>query len=412
MSSVNETSSTLIQQRFTTAVSRALLDTDPERRNSSLFLRKNLPPDDTLWASLLLAGKNSSGMNLDIANNGNRINVSFSNDSNLTMTTSISSNSTSSLKSSESVNDYLDCLVGMAEERIQLKKYNEALSCYEEILRIQKFILQPSLVDESTNVELDLASTLSSSAYVHIMMKNVAKANECLNEAIPIYINAMKRMKETKTIEVKLENEYLNGLAFAFKMVASVFIQKGEFKKAKSACMEALRMYRVQLSNVRQQQGKKGQTLVTKEDISMLYIDIGDIQCFEGKFNEAKGSFLTALNGLRHRKSILANIANKLSTVGEKLLKRGALDEALEAFSEVLNVRRIILDKFDIDIASSLVRIGDTLERKGLLELSLNSYMQSLEIASKHLGSNDESVREIVKKIGMIRSYVPGVIQH
>ena len=74
-------------------------------------------------------------------------------------------------------------------------------------------------------------------------------------------------------------------------------------------------------------------------------------------------------------------------------------------------IRKVVLQKSDIDIASSLIRIGDTFERKGRLEQALNAYGAALNIVHSQLKSDDQAMQDIVKKIGMIRSYVPGIIE-
>ena len=409
----NETPRSLVQSRFTASVSRALLATNPERRNSTLNIRNNLPTDDTMWASLLIAGEICSSSNNE---HGSGIILAESSDSFLTLASSTTSSSSSSLKSSESVNDYIVCLIQMAEERIHLKKYYGALSCYEEVSRIQKHILKENQENDNIDMKVDWASTLSSTANVYIMVKDVLKAENYLIESLKILRNVHKRREITSSDDSIHDYEFLSGLAYTFKLLGRVYTHKRQYRKAKSACMEALRFYGTQCDKNLLGDVNKERAMLIKADMSAIYVDVGGIHVFEGNFIEAKGAFITALNALIKLKprdrNLLSNTAKKLNSVGEKLLRNGLLDNALEAFLEALVTRRAILDKDDIDIASTLVKIGDTFERKGLLEASLNSYMQALEIASPQLGSNDKSIRNIVKKIGMIRSYVPGIVQY
>ena len=159
------------------------------------------------------------------------------------------------LSSSESLQEYIDCLFRMADERFHLKKFQEALCCYEEVWRIQL-----TLLHEKSNVKddnglyseqymiMNVAYTLSVIADVHIKLQDLATAESQLNTALRIYRKYHRQyLKENPN---KMEGMhyfgYLSGLAYTFSLFGQVFIQRGNPEKAMAAFIEALRLNHIE----------------------------------------------------------------------------------------------------------------------------------------------------------------------
>lgn len=117
--------------------------------------------------------------------------------------------------------------------------------------------------------------------------------------------------------------------------------------------------------------------------------DLGALCLILGDLMQAREYLSEALNTMKSKNPNGLATADTYFHVGKVMVKMKYKDEAFEAFSTALKIKRKRLEEDDLGIANTLAEMGLIEEERHQWKKSLNYYIQSLEIRQGLLGDHE-----------------------
>jgi tetratricopeptide (TPR) repeat protein len=136
----------------------------------------------------------------------------------------------------------------------------------------------------------------------------------------------------------------------------------------------------------------------TDERVARVLINMGVVFEKQEEFGSAKDCFAEAVRIYKVNDNE-RDASSSLQDLGRTLMKQGALDTALESYSEALQISKKIVGSNDPQVASLHYICGTTLYDKGDFDKALTSFRESVKIRRK-MGSESKETAEAVCMVG------------
>jgi tetratricopeptide (TPR) repeat protein len=300
----------------------------------------------------------------------------------------------------------------IAEISYEMAESHEANGNYQAA--ILKFKDTLNIWSASENQYPQLAVVLQKLGLVHLQAGDNEDAVECLTEALELLEG------ENEVGDLNVLSSTIAGLAKSFSNIGSfdaaiMFYQKHvdllksdeSYSGVVSDSLYAMGTIYARVNNLDDATTHFKDCLVvrkksfggTDEGVARVLSNMGVVFEKQEEFVSAKDCFAEAVR-IHKVNENETEISSSLQDLGRTLTKQGALDDALESYSEALQMLKRIAGSNDPQLASLHFICGTTLYDKGEFDKALSSFEQAVKIRKAKLGSESKEAAEAVCMVG------------
>jgi eukaryotic-like serine/threonine-protein kinase len=174
--------------------------------------------------------------------------------------------------------------------------------------------------------------------------------------------------------------------------IATININKGDWKKAEEGLRESLAIYRKALGN------KSSES----EDVALVLNNLAMLLKFQNRISEALPLYLESTS--MTRKIFGPNhpeLASNLNNMGMLYIKVKNYPEAEKLLQEALSIDREALGESK-SVAITLSNLGSLNFERGQLSLSEDYHRQALAVAEKRYGANNPGLADYFERLGVV----------
>jgi tetratricopeptide (TPR) repeat protein len=254
-------------------------------------------------------------------------------------------------------------------------RYNEAISYYQQVLKIYEKNMGKRILENNDLVVDDLAIAMASNDLANSYM------------GIGDYEKALALQQKALKILQNNVDEYLGYIALLQQNMALAYQYLGRYDEALELCQEAL--------NVREE-------LLGKEDIEVAKT-VENLAIIHEKLGNYKEAFTLAQRALNIREKKLGHkhpvVAQNLSTLGGLCTLMDNLEDGVKYCQKAVEIAEEKLEENHIIIAQTLTNLGAAYQSVRRCNDALEAYQRALQITEHNLGSKNSQVVSLLNNI-------------
>jgi len=260
----------------------------------------------------------------------------------------------------------------MSKIYVTTEKYDDAILCCEECLRMKRKVLDNGKEDE------DVAKIL-------LGMAGALDGKGEYDKTIEILLSAYEIIKQI----YGETNEEVSDILYN---IGIINFKRGDLKDSLMYFNKALDIKR---NTNREDKIDVADTLQAMADVYFKMRNKDDgIQCCEEALKIRR-----AING---RMNI--DVATSCNNLGVRYLKKGDYDKAMPLLKEALYLRRSLLGNDSIIVADTIHNVGLIHKYKSEFGLALQQYIEALRINKLNRGENHPKVADTMYNIGIVQN--------
>jgi tetratricopeptide (TPR) repeat protein len=310
----------------------------------------------------------------------------------------------------ELTNEIGDVLHRMGNLHATFGEYDEALTCFSEVLDIQR---------KTNNDELRIADLLFNMGNIFLEQDLAVKSIDCLRESYDITKEALggenKELHSTMYLMgVALTElaDYENALAWFDRALAALKSVDEEDIPDEAARGRTL----LRMGTVYERTGDQNKALtcfqqsiqILKEfggsdvEVSNALNSMGNILRNSSDFEQALSSYDQSLT-IRTRVGDELLIANTKNNIGAALSATDKADDAMAFAAEALKVKTAKLGPDDVETGKALVNVGQLYLSKKEHFIAQQFFQEGLKVFRRQLGKDHPDVAVCMHNIGIIK---------
>ena len=267
----------------------------------------------------------------------------------------------------ELTNEIGDVLHRMGNLHASFGEYDEALTCFSEVLGIQR---------RTNNDELRIADLLFNMGNIFLEQVHVKKSIECLRESYDITKEALGG--ENKELHATM---YLLGVAMT---------ELADYENALEWLELALAALKVVDEEETPDEAARGRTLLR----------IGIVHEKTGEENKALPCFQQGVQILKEFGGSDTEISNALNSMGNIFRNASDYDQALTSYDQCLSIRIMIGDEFLI--ANTKNNIGAALSASGAIDDAMAFAAEALNVKTSKFGPDSVETGKALVNVGQL----------
>lgn len=313
----------------------------------------------------------------------------------------------------ELTNEIGDVLHRMGNLHASFGEYDEALTCFSEVLEIQR---------KTNNDELRIADLLFNMGNIFLEQDLVEKSIDCLRESYDITKEALgvenKELHSTMYLMgVALTEifDYENALAWFDRALAALKSVDDEEAPDDAARGRTL----LRMGIVHERTGKQDKALACFEEsveilkefggsdveVSNALNSMGNILRNSSDFEQALTSYDQSL-AIRTRVGDELLIANTKNNIGAALSAMGEIENAIAFAAEALRVKTAKLGSDHVETGKALVNVGQLYLSKKEHSIAQHFFEEGLTVFRHQLGKDHADVAVCMHNMGIIKEAI------